>query len=237
MTVSDAGRSNLLDAKLSPRGSRGSTPSVPWRRVYQSSRFLLRPVFRASFGMGGSGLEHIPRHGPYILASNHVSMLDWAFLFYYLAETVRVVVHRDYFDHPILGIPLRLNGAVPVRTARADPSAIRLAHAVLAAGEPLILFPEGGISRTGRPIAGHPGIIALAEAARVPILPAAIRGAFEAFPRHRRLPRPGRVSVVFGPLLQPPTATDRTTQRALVARLMGYIGALLNRAPNPERPW
>jgi len=210
---------------------------APWRRFHQAGRFLLRPVFRACFGMAGEGVAHVPRRGPYILASNHVSMMDWAFLSYYLPGLVRFVVHRDYFDHPLLGIAMRMNGAVPLRTERPEHGAIRLAHAVLAAGEPLVMFPEGGISRSGRPGPGQPGIIALAAAARVPVLPAAIRGAFDVFPRQRQLPRPGAVSVAFGPLLPPPPAADRAAQRALAARLMTYITALLDGASSPEPAW
>jgi 1-acyl-sn-glycerol-3-phosphate acyltransferase len=89
--------------------------------------------------------------GPAASCYGHVSMLDWAFLFHFLPEPVRCTVYRDYFDYPLLRVALRINGAIPVRTNRPDPGAIRLARAVLAAGEPLILFPEGGISRTGRP--------------------------------------------------------------------------------------
>jgi 1-acyl-sn-glycerol-3-phosphate acyltransferase len=187
--------------------------------------------------MFGEGVEHIPRRGSYLLAYNHVSMLDWAFVSYFLPEPLRFVVDREYFDHPLLRIPMRIDGAIPAWTDRPDPAAFRRAHGVLAAEQPLALTPEGRISRTGRPGAGQPGIIALASAAQVPILPAAIGGAFEVFPRHRRLPRPGHVSVVFAPLLPPPPAADRPTQRALVGGLMNYITALLDDDPNPERPW
>jgi 1-acyl-sn-glycerol-3-phosphate acyltransferase len=229
-------QSEALDVAAAP-ARRGPSLPTPRRRFHQTSRYVLRPVFRALFGMEGEGLDHIPPHGPYLLASNHVSMLDWAFLSYYLPELVRFVVHREYFDHPLLRLALRCNGAVPVRTDRPDLAAFRLARAVLAAGEPLIIFPEGGISRSGRPGKGQPGIIALAAATRVPILPAAIRGAFEAFPRQRRLPRRGRVSVAFGPLLPPPPAADRATQRALIGRLMTGIEALLDGALLREPLW
>lgn len=223
--------------KPSRRAPSLPTPPAPHRRFHRACRILLRPVLRACFGMAGEGVEHIPARGPYILAANHVSMLDWAFLSYYLTDLVRFVVHRDYLDNPLLRVALRFNGAVAVRTDGPDLGAFRLARAVLAASEPLILFPEGGISRSGRPGAGQPGLIALAAAAQVPILPAAIRGAFDVFPRHRRLPRPGRVSVAFAPLLPPPPARDRDTQRALAARLMVYIAALLDGVAGAEPAW
>jgi 1-acyl-sn-glycerol-3-phosphate acyltransferase len=204
--------------------------------LHHVSRHLLRPLFRMYFGMRDEGLEHLPPRGPYLLAPNHVSMLDWAFLSYFLPRLTRFVVHREYYDRPVMGFGLRVNGAIPVRTGQADLGAMRAARAVLAAGEPLILFAEGGISRTGRPGRAQPGIIALAAAARVPIVPVAIRGAFEAFPRERRVPRRGRVTVAFGAALPPPPV-DRRRQQALADHLMAHIGALLDGAPQPAPAW
>lgn len=210
---------------------------APNRQAYKALRHVLRPAFRAFFAMESSGAERIPRCEPFILAYNHVSMLDWAFVSYFLPEPVRFVVDREYFDRPLLRMPMRINGAIPAYTDRADPDAFRLARAVLADGESIILTPEGRISRTGRPGVGRPGIIALAAGNQVPIVPAAIRGAFEVLPRHRRIPRPGRVTVAFGAPLAPPPRTDRPTQRALVARLMRHIGELLDGAADPPAPW
>lgn len=190
-----------------------------------------------AFEMVGRGEEHIPRSGPYLLAYNHVSMLDWAFACYFLPEPVRFVVDRDYFDLRLLRPPMRIIGAIPAYTDRPDPAAYRRARAVLAAGDPVVLTPEGRISRSGRPGTAQPGIISLAAAERVPILPAAICGAFEVFPRHRRLPRPGPVRVTFGRLLPPPAAPTRSDQRMLADRLMTHITALLDGASNPELPW
>lgn len=201
--------------------------------VHQIARFLLDPVFRFYLRTRAEGLENVPREGAFLLAPNHVSMLDWAFIAYCLPRPVRFVVHQEYYDHPVLGVGLRVNGAVPVRTDRADVRAFRTAAAVLAVGEPLVLFPEGRISLDGRPKNAQPGIITLAAMTSTPIVPVAIGGAFEAFPRWRRLPRPGRVTVVFGrPLRPPPRLADRTEQQRLAAVLMERIAALLD----GERP-
>jgi len=187
--------------------------------------------------MRGRGIEHIPRRGPYILAYNHVSMLDWAFVSYFLPTPARFVVDREYYDRPLLRLPMWINGAIPVHVDRPDFGVLRAASAVLTARDPLVLTPEGRISRDGRPGAARPGIIALAMAAHAPILPAAIRGAFDVFPRHRRLPRPGPVEVVFGALLPPPPAVDRAGQRRLAGQLMGHIASLLDGAPRADPPW
>jgi 1-acyl-sn-glycerol-3-phosphate acyltransferase len=211
-------------------------PQRPW--LHHASRSLLRPVFRLYFGMRAEGLARLPAQGPYLLAPNHVSMLDWAFLSYFLPRLTRFVVHREYYDQPAIGFGLRVNGAIPVRTGRPDLGAMRSARAVLAAGEALILFPEGGISRTGRPGPAQPGIIALAATAGAPIVPVAIRGAFEAFPRWRRLPRPRRITVAFGsPLPPPPLAACRRHHQVFADRLMEHIAALLDGRPQPSSGW
>lgn len=219
-----------------PEG-RSATALPPQRPLlHHVSRAVLRPPFAVYFRMRQEGFERLPAGGC-LIAPNHVSMLDWAFLLYWFPRLTRFVVHREYYDHPVLGFGLRVNGAVPVRTDRPDFSAMRAARAVLAAGEPLILFPEGGISLTGRPGAAQPGIISLAMAAAVPIVPVAIRGAFEAFPRAARLPRPRPVTVSFGTPLPTPPRGDRRVQQALADRLMVHIAALLDRQPQPSPPW
>jgi 1-acyl-sn-glycerol-3-phosphate acyltransferase len=218
-----------------PRSARSLPPQRPW--LHYASRRLLRPLFRIYFRIGAEGFSHLPPQGPYLLAPNHVSMLDWAFLSYFLPRLTRFVVHRDYYDHRLLGFGLRVNGAIPVRTDRLDLGAMRAARAVLAAGEPLILFPEGNISRSGRPGPAQPGVVTLAIAAQAPIVPVAIRGAFEAFPRWRRLPRPHRVTVVFGAPLPPPPPADRRRDQQLTDRLMEHLAALLDGAPQPSPPW
>ncbi|HXJ35133.1 MAG TPA: lysophospholipid acyltransferase family protein [Candidatus Eisenbacteria bacterium] len=205
--------------------------------LHHLARFILRPMFRTYFRMRGEGLVNLPRRGPFLLAPNHVSMLDWAFVSYFLPRLIRFVVDHSFYDLPVLGFGLRVNGAIPIRTGRPDARAMRIAHAVLAAGEPLIVFPEGAISRTGRPQRAQPGVISLAAATRAPIVPVAVRGAFEAFPRSRRLPRPGRVSVTFGrPLPPPPVAGDRHERQAQADRLMAHIADLLDRR-EPVSPW
>jgi 1-acyl-sn-glycerol-3-phosphate acyltransferase len=206
--------------------------------VHHTVRWLFMPIFRLYFGMRGDGAEHVPPYGPFVIAPNHVSMLDWAFVSYFLRWQVRFLVDRAYWDHPRLGTWLRFNGAVPVRAGRPDPRAFRLACAVLAGGEPLIVFPEGQISRTGRPQHAQPGIVRIAAAAQAPIVPVAIRGAFEAFPRWQRLPRPGRITVAFGrPLPPPPGVTGRGAQQAQADGLMAHITALLDGREPEAPPW
>jgi 1-acyl-sn-glycerol-3-phosphate acyltransferase len=162
-------------------------------------------------------------------------MLDWGFISYFLPRQVRFVVDRSYYDHPLMGVGLRVNGAVPVSVGRPDLASQRTLRAVLAAGEPLVLFPEGRISTDGRPGRAHPGVVSLAAATSTPIVPVAVRGAFAAFPRWVRVPRPRPVTVVFGAPLAPPPVAGRAEQQRQVDALMGRITALLD-GDAPEGP-
>lgn len=220
-----------------PRRFAASAPPNAQAWFHETCLPILRPVYRKMFGMGAPGIDNLPTGGPFILASNHLSMMDWSFLSYYFPGHVRFVVHREYFDHPLLGIGMRFNGAVPIRTERADPEAMKQALAVLAGGEPLVVFPEGAISRTGRPGRGQPGVVALSCRAGVPIVPAAIAGADRVLPRDRWIPRPGPVRVAFGRPLEVPPVCSRKEQRALAQGLMDHIGRLLDGDLHPPAPW
>lgn len=193
-----------------------------------------RPVFGIYFEMRGHGLDHVPRSGAYLLAPNHVSMLDWAFLQYFLPQSARFMIDREFHDRRVIRVGCWLNRSVAVRTERPDVAGLRSAHRLLAQGEPLIVFPEGQISLDGRPQAGRPGVIRLAATAQVPIVPVALRGAFQVFPRWRRVPRPGRITVVFGrPLPPPPRQLTRQRLVEYTGRLMNHITALLDGSDQP----
>ena len=174
--------------------------------LHHIARFVLRPLFRLYFRIRGEGLTNLPPGGPYLLAPNHVSMLDWAFISYFLPYLVRFMVDRSFYETPVLGFGLRVNGAIPIRA--------------------------------GRPARAQPGIISLAAATGTPILPVAVRGAYEAFPRWRRLPRPRTVTVVFGrPLPPPPSTGDRTARQAQADGLMTHIAAMLDGREPETAPW
>ena len=225
-------------ARLATASGEGPAELPPQLRfIYVPLYRILKPLFRLYFGMYGEGLEHLPSGGGFLIASNHLSMLDWAFLWYYLPLTTRFVIGRIHDQLPIR-VLCRIIGPVPLSTSQFDLAGSRFAHAVLATGGPLVVFPEGGISRSGRPQMGRPGIIRLAAAAQVPIVPVALRGSAGVLPLGSFVPRPGAVAAVFGPPLPPPPATlGRDAEIALANRLMMHISALLDGTVLPSPGW
>lgn len=195
--------------------------------LYHTLRTVLAPLADRYFRLSVSGEEHLPP-GPFILASNHSSLLDWLFVARFVPRPVRFVLSREFFDQPGLTWVYRQLGIIPVREGMIEIAAVRQLLTTLRRGEIVGFFPEGRITRDGVLLPAEPGVIALAARAGVAIVPAGVRGAFEAFPRDAWMPRPRPVRVRFGdPLRIARSAmTDRDEQRQLAAELMRRIGAL-----------
>jgi 1-acyl-sn-glycerol-3-phosphate acyltransferase len=183
------------------------------------------------FDLRARGHESLPA-GPFILAANHESMLDWVFVARFVSRPVRFVLTREFFDQRALSWAYRSLGVIPIRDGAIELSAVRQLLTTLRRGEIVGVFPEGRITRDGTMAPGEPGVIAIAARARVAIVPVGIHGAFEAFPRDARIPLPRPVRVRFGaPIAVPEAASgDRDEQRRVLAIVMAAIAELRDEA-------
>jgi 1-acyl-sn-glycerol-3-phosphate acyltransferase len=199
--------------------------------LYQAVKRLLSPVADAYFGLRASADCDLP-DGPFVLAANHSSLLDWVFVARFVARPIRFVLSRAFFDQAGITWAYRRLGVIPMRDDGIELSAMRDILRTLASGGIIGFFPEGRITLDGTLLPGQPGVIAIAARASVPIVPAGVRGAFEAFPRDALIPRPRPVRVRFGaPLVVPPSAAhDRAERQSQAAALMRRIGDLRRRA-------
>jgi 1-acyl-sn-glycerol-3-phosphate acyltransferase len=104
---------------------------------------------------------------------------------------------------------------VPVRRegGSASLAALQAGIDALRAGELVGIFPEGTRSPDGRLYRGKTGVARMALEARVPIVPVAIQGTYEAWPYHRKLPKPGRVTIIIGTPLSFERYHDRPADR------------------------
>lgn len=142
------------------------------------------------------GLEHIPRRGPLIVVSNHVSLIDPPVLSAVLPRKVIFMAKEELFSGP-MGWLIRAYEAFPVRRGEPDRQALRRSLEVLRSGLALGLFPEGTRSRNGALQRGQPGVALVALRSGAPVVPVAVMGTREiwSFPGifQRR-----RLRVVFG---------------------------------------
>jgi 1-acyl-sn-glycerol-3-phosphate acyltransferase len=106
----------------------------------------------------------------------------------------------ELFENKFFGRMIRGVNAFPVRQGEGDVGAVRETIKRLQEGHVLVLFPEGGRTQDGSidKLEGGIGLIIRRAGPDVKVVPASIYGAYQAWPRQRMLPRPGRVRVKYG---------------------------------------
>jgi 1-acyl-sn-glycerol-3-phosphate acyltransferase len=168
------------------------------------------------------GLEHIPRAGGAVIASNHQSHIDILIYGGGVPRHVCFVARDTLAEQRWLGFVMRQCGAVLVKRGASDRRALRAMADHLEQGDLVAIFPEGTRTRDGNLQEFKGGALLAARLAKVPIVPAGIRGAFEAFPRGRALPRPVKIRVRFGP---PIDSALPDAQERLIAAIATLAGA------------
>jgi 1-acyl-sn-glycerol-3-phosphate acyltransferase len=180
------------------------------------------------------GIQNIPSKGPLIIAPNHVTYADPVIVWIPVRLTVHFMAWDALFDVPGLSWLIRRLRAYPVQLASADPRAIRETVRLLRSNRAVMIFPEGGRTIDGRLQRFHLGAFRLACSLNVPVLPVTILGGHEAWPLGRTLPRPGRLSIVYHPVIAPPDATDsRAAARTLARQVRDAIASRLPPAQQP----
>jgi 1-acyl-sn-glycerol-3-phosphate acyltransferase len=195
---------------------------------------FLRGVIRILLLIMGSrtvsGSEHIPRHGPYIIAVNHMSTADTPLLYISFPRIrLRFFAGERWERHWLVGPMLRYAGAIYIKRGTVDRRALRAALRAIDDGEIFALAPEGERSLDGRLMRGRDGAAFLATRTGVPILPVGLVNSDILMDNARRLRRT-RMHVAIGPtfLLPDLGARARSSDLAPATHLiMVHIAALL----------
>lgn len=185
-----------------------------------------------------TGRGNIPRSGPVILASNHLSFIDSLIIPIVAPRHVTFLAKAEYFEGT--GLKGRISrwffttlGHIPVQRddPRAGQRSLEDALDVLNRGGAFGIYPEGTRSRDGKLHQGRTGVAWLALAGHAPIVPVAVTGTDKVQPPGKRLPRIHRVQVSFGtpigPTKQLPVGTrPAQARRELTDEVMTSIGAM-----------
>ena len=215
---------------LSPRPGVAAS-ATPFPFLYQALRRPARAALERWFDLRIEGFEHLPAHGPFIVAANHHNYLDGVVLAVALPQPIAfMVMPRVWRATPLHPLLHRQIGSILLNLERPDVGALRGALRTLERGRVVGIFPEGPFSVRGRLERGLPGVGLLALRAGVPVVPAGIRGTYEALVGRRGyIPRRHPLAVSFGPprRFPPDAGQGRLARGRITQRIMDDIAALL----------
>lgn len=170
--------------------------------LYACLHPLIRTAAYALYHVVGGyqvcGTEHIPRHGPALVACNHISLADPVAMLGASPRALHYMAAQELHDLPILGPTIRFLQAFPVRRGQQDPEAVARCRALLREGQAVVIFPEGRCSPDGRLGPLFPGVATLALRERCPVVPAVVQGTDRFLPLGARMLRPRPKTLRFG---------------------------------------
>jgi 1-acyl-sn-glycerol-3-phosphate acyltransferase len=159
---------------------------------------FFRALFKIYFRWRVYNPERVPLRGPVILAANHESFIDPPLVGAGLTRDINYLARESLFRFPGIGALLRSWNSVPVDRDGGGAAGLRKILDRLLAGGAIILFPEGTRSRDGKLQPARSGIGLTVIRSSAAVIPVRVFGTYQAYGRHSRLPRPGRVAVKYG---------------------------------------
>ena len=144
--------------------------------VYSAVRVILTPPTLLFYRTAAIGVDNVPPQGPVILAPNHFSQMDHFFAAVYLRRKVRFMAKSQLFSNKLFEWVFFHGGVFPVRRGHRDEEAFITAHTILAKGGCVLMYAEGGRSRSRNLGEPKPGLGRLALESGVPVVPVAIHG-------------------------------------------------------------
>lgn len=159
------------------------------------------------------GVKNVPKTGPLLLAPNHFSQMDHFFVGLYLRRQVRFMAKSQMFGPPVLTYIYKHGGVFPVRRGHHDEEAFKTAFTILDQAGMLLVYAEGGRSRSDQLGEVKPGIGRIALESGVPVVPVAVFGSSKVR-RWKRFRFP-KVTVQFGEPLSFPVEKSPSRERQL----------------------
>ena len=144
------------------------------------------------------GREHEPVEGGALVCSNHQSFFDPILIGLSFKRQMNYLARETLFRFAPFRWLIKFLDAIPIDREGMGLSGLKETLRRLKRGELVLIFPEGTRSRDGEVSSLKLGFVALARRGRTPLLPVAVDGAYDAWPRHATLPRRATVCVVFG---------------------------------------
>jgi 1-acyl-sn-glycerol-3-phosphate acyltransferase len=182
--------------------------------MYEVVRCFVTPILVFGYRVRSIDSDNVPPIGATIIAPNHFSNLDHFFVGVGTRRRVQFMAKSQLFKIPI-ELVYSHGGVFPVRRGQRDEETFVSAHAIMARGDAIVMYPEGGRSRTGELQTAKPGIGRLALETGVPVVPTAVVGT--AGVRHWRRLRFPSVTVQYAEPIQFERVESPTREQAQAA--------------------
>lgn len=210
----------------------------PLLRTYRAIQVVLGPPARWIFRTRRVGLRKIPKRGPCILVSNHMSNLDPVLVVLAMHRPVIHLAKREIFAKPWRSYFFqRMGGQIPVHRDNpgANERAMQAAVKALESGMALGIYPEAHRSADGRVHRGKPGVGRLAYLTGAPCYPVAIGGTYRVWPKGKKWPKPFvPTRILVGEprayKRDPARAQDRAACQQVADELMEDVARLLGQS-------
>ena len=164
--------------------------------VYRLVRIVLTPIILVLYRYRAIDVGNVPERGPVLIAPNHFSFWDHFFVAVLMRREVHFMAKSQLFKPAALAWFINHGGVFPVRRGRRDEEAFITAHTIFDRGGMVLMYAEGGRSRSGKLGEPKPGVGRLALEAGAPVVPVAIHGS-EKMRNARRGTIP-KITVQFG---------------------------------------
>ncbi len=149
------------------------------------SRWIFRPIFRIIFHLISevriTGTENIPGSGPYIIAINHISIIEPPFVIAFWPVAPEAIGAKDIWERRGQSLLAKFYGGIQVHRGEFDRRLIETMFQVIEAGHPLLIAPEGGRSHTPGMRPALPGVAYIVDKSGAPVLPVGIIGSTDDF--------------------------------------------------------
>jgi 1-acyl-sn-glycerol-3-phosphate acyltransferase len=169
--------------------------------IWKLAQLLVRVWSSIWFDLKVYGIKNMPRTGGVLIVSNHQSYLDPLVLGARVPRPMSYMAKSELFKNSLFSRLIRSLGAFPVRQGAGDVRAIKETVQRLQEGRVLNIFPEGSRTEDGTIQPMEPGVALVVRKAHVPILPTAIDGSYDAWPKGKRIFRRHPIQIVYGPPL------------------------------------
>lgn len=154
--------------------------------------------FTFGFSLRRAGWGHVPRTGPVLLLANHQSMFDPVLVGLASRRYLSYLARKTLFEQPVLAPLIRSLHAIPI-DRNAGKDGIQAVLDALGRGRAVLMFPEGERTPDGTVLPLKPGVTLLIKRVKCPIVPVGIAGAYAAWSRFMKIPKPSPLFLPPGP--------------------------------------